>query len=67
MPRCKQASIPDELLDRLVAGSDPLATLVKDDLLDGLKEALAEQVLNAERDHHLATGWPDGQSNSRNG
>jgi putative transposase len=36
-------------------------------LLDELKKALAERVLNAEMDHHLQAGETDGRTNSRNG
>jgi putative transposase len=67
MPRRKQPSIPDELLDQLLAGSDPRAALADGGLLDGLKKALAERVLNAELDHHLDGGEPDGRLNGRNG
>ena len=58
---------PDELLDQLLAGSDPRAALADGGLLDGLKKALAERVLNAEFDHHLDGGEPDGRLNGRNG
>jgi putative transposase len=68
MARRKQPSIPDDVLDRLLAGGDPRDTLAgKDGLLDALKKALAERALNAEMDHHLETGEPDGRANSRNG
>jgi putative transposase len=68
MARRKQPSIPDELLDRLLAGGDPKEALSgKDGLLDALKKALAERALNAEMDHHLDGGEPDGRANSRNG
>ena len=67
MPRRKQPSIPDELLDQFLAGSDPRAALADGGLLDGLKKALAERVLNAEFDHHLDGGEPDGRPNGRNG
>lgn len=67
MPRRKQPALPDELLDQLLNGSDPRAALADGGLLDGLKKALAERVLNAELDHHLAGGEPDGRANSRNG
>src|SRR6476620_9745028 len=67
MPRRKQPSIPDELLDQFLAGSDPRAALAYGGLLDGLKKALAERVLNAEFDHHLDGGEPDGRANGRNG
>ena len=67
MPRRKQPAIPDELLDQLLGGSDPRAALADGGLLDGLKKALAERALNAELDHHLETGEPDGRTNGRNG
>jgi putative transposase len=67
MPRRKQPAIPDELLDQLLGGSDPRAALAEGGLLDGLKKALAERALNAELDHHLEGGEPDGRANGRNG
>ena len=67
MPRRKQPAIPDEVLDQLLGGSDPRAALADGGLLDGLKKALAERALNAELDHHLEGGQPDGRANSRNG
>ncbi len=67
MPRRKQPSIPDELLDQLLSGSDPRAALAEGGLLDGLKKALAERALNTELDHHLDGGEPDGRANGRNG
>jgi putative transposase len=67
MPRRKLPAIPDEVLDQLLGGSDPRAALADGGLLDGLKKALAERVLNAELDHHLEGGEPDGRSNARNG
>jgi putative transposase len=68
MARRKQPSISDEVLDQLLAGSDPRNTLAgKDGLLDALKKALAERALSAELDHHLENGEPDGRTNSRNG
>ena len=67
MPRRKQPVIPDELLDQLLGGTDPRAALADGGLLDGLKKALAERVLNAEMDHHLDGGEPDGRPNGRNG
>ncbi|MFN6999808.1 MAG: IS256 family transposase, partial [Elioraea tepidiphila] len=53
MPRCKLPAIPDELLDQLLAGSAPRAAVADGGLLEGLKKAMAERVLNAELDHHL--------------
>ena len=65
MPRCKEPTIPDAILDQLLAGADPKTAFDPDGLLDGLKKALAERALNAEMDHHL-TG-DGGAGNSRNG
>jgi putative transposase len=67
MPRRKQPTIPDELLNQLLGGTDPRAALADGGLLDGLKKALAERALNAELDHHLGGGEPDGRANGRNG
>src|SRR5919107_1253695 len=67
MPRRKQPAIPDELLDQLLGGADPRVALADGGLLDGLKKALAERALNAELDHHLESGEPDGRANGRNG
>jgi putative transposase len=68
MARRKQPNIPDQLLDQLLAGGDPRDTLAgKDGVLDALKKALAERALNAEMDHHLESGEPDGRPNTRNG
>src|SRR3954452_18026365 len=67
MPRRKQPAIPDELLDQLLGGSDPRTALTEGGLLEGLKKALAERALNAELDHHLEGGEPDGRANGRNG
>jgi putative transposase len=64
MPRRKDPHIPDAVLDQLLAGVDPRAALEPNGLLDDLKKALAERVLNAEMDHHLAGGEP---GNRRNG
>ena len=64
MSRRKEPTIPSDLLDRLLAGTDAAAALGQGGLLDNLKKALAERALNAEMDHHLG----DGQAgNSRNG
>jgi putative transposase len=67
MPRRKPPAIPDELLNQLLGGTDPRAALADGGLLDGLKKALAERALNAELDHHLGGGEPDGRANGRNG
>jgi putative transposase len=65
MARRKQPTIPDQILDQLLAGADAKTAFDKDGLIDELKKALAERALNAEMDHHLDAGGGDG--NSRNG
>src|SRR3954451_22147851 len=64
MPRRKEPRIPDAVLDQLLAGADPRTALEPNGLLDDLKKALAERVLNAEMDQHLAGEEP---GNRRNG
>src|ERR1700758_3740978 len=64
MPRRKDPRIPDAVLDQLLSGADPKTVFDPNGLLDDLKKALAERVLNAERDHHLAGEEP---GNRRNG
>src|SRR6201985_764710 len=64
MPRRKEPRIPDAVLDQLLADADPQAVFDPNGLLDALKKALAERVLNAEMDHHLAGEEP---GNRRNG
>jgi hypothetical protein len=51
MPRRKAPRIPDVVLDQLLAGADPKTVFDPNGLLDDLKKALAERVLNAEMDH----------------
>jgi putative transposase len=65
MARRKDPSIPDALLDQLLAGADPKTAFDPGGLLDGLKKALAERALNAEMDHHLS--GPEEAGNGRNG
>jgi putative transposase len=60
-------AIKKETLDALLAGSEGKDPFGKDGLLDELKKALAERVLNAELDHHLANESDDGRHNHRNG
>ena len=64
MARRKEPKIPDAILDQLLAGADPKTAFDPNGLLDDLKKALAERALNAEMDHHLASGEA---GNSRNG
>ena len=65
MPRRKEPTIPDALLDQLLAGADAKTAFDRNGLLDELKKALAERALNAEMDHHLS--WEGGVRNGRNG
>src|ERR671921_1814927 len=65
MPRRKEPRIPDAVLDQLLAGADPKTAFDPGGLLDDLKKALAERVLNAEMDHHLSR--EGNTENRRNG
>ena len=53
MARRKEPRIPVGILDQLLGGADPKTAFNPNGLLDDLKKALAERVLNAEMDHHL--------------
>jgi hypothetical protein len=64
MPRRKELRIADAVLEQLLAGADPKTVFDPNGLIDDLKKALAERVLNAQTDHHLAGEEP---SNRRNG
>ena len=64
MPRRKEPRISDAILDQLLAGTDAKTAFDPNGLIDDLKKALAERVLNAEMDHHLAGDEP---GNRRNG
>jgi hypothetical protein len=46
-------AIKKDTLDQLLEGRDPQAVFSKDGLLDELKKALGERVLNAELEDHL--------------
>ena len=50
-------AIEKEVLDQLLAGRDPNEVFAKDGLLDDLKKALSERILNAEMDEHLWSAW----------
>ena len=65
MSQRKAPSIPAELLDQLLAGTDAATALDQGGLLDALKKALAEWALGAEMDHHL--GHEEQAGNNRNG
>lgn len=63
----KEPSIADELLDELLGGEDALAAFQSGDLVQDLKKALAERILNAEMDHHLDADEEQTSGNHRNG
>ena len=48
-------AIRQELVEGLLAGRDPSEVFAHDGLLDELKRALAERMLDAELDQHLAS------------
>ena len=58
-------AIEKDLLDQLLAGRDPKDVFNKDGLVDELKKALSERILNAEIDEHLDGG--EAKGNHRNG
>ena len=60
-------AIEKELLDQLLAGRDPKELFSKNGLLDDLKKALSERILNAELDEHLDDEQVEGRSNRRIG
>src|SRR3974390_2773427 len=60
-------AIEKELLDQLLAGRDPKDLFNKDGLVDELKKALSERILNTELDEHLDGDGAEGKSNHRNG
>ncbi len=60
-------AIEKELLDQLLAGRDPKELFAKNGLLDDLKKALSERILNTELDEHLDGERVDGSFNRRNG
>ena len=48
-------AIEKELLDQLLAGRDRQQLFGKDSLVDELKKALSERLLNTELDEHLGS------------
>ena len=60
-------AIEKDLLDQLLAGRDPKDVFNKDGLVDELKKALSERILNTEIDEHLDGDSAEGKSNHRNG
>jgi putative transposase len=60
-------AIEKELLDRLLAGRDANEVFAREGLLDELKKALSERILNTELDEHLDGERTEGNVNRRNG
>lgn len=56
-----------EFLDQLLAGRDPNEVFAKDGLLDDLKKALSERILDDELDEHLEDERAGGSANRGNG
>ena len=60
-------AIEKDLLDQLLAGREPQDLFAKDGLVDELKKALSERLLNAELDEHLVGEAGRSVGNHRNG
>lgn len=63
----RKPRIPPELLDQLLEGADPETVFESDGLVDELKRALAERMLDAEMDVHLGSEEERAAGNHRNG
>lgn len=60
-------AIEQDILDRLLSGRDPKEIFSRDGLVDELKKALSERILNTELDEHLDGARGEGKANRRNG
>ena len=60
-------AIEKDILDRLLEGRDPAEVFGRQGLIDELKKALSERILNAELDEHLEEEQASGSGNRRNG
>jgi putative transposase len=60
-------AIEKDILDQLLSGRDPKEIFGRDGLVDELKKALSERILNAEIDEHLDEERSEGKPNRRNG
>ena len=58
-------AIDKDLLDRLLEGRDPSELFARDGLLDDLKKALSERILNAELDEHLGAERGEAEASRR--
>ena len=59
LPKEREYGDQEKTLDELLKDKDPKTMFSADGLLGELKKALAERVLNAEMDHHLADSTQD--------
>lgn len=62
----KQQKIDPKLLDELLQGQDPPTVVSSEGSLGELKKALAERMLDAEMDVHLASDDEQSAGNHRN-
>ncbi len=60
-------AIEKDILGQLLAGRVPQEVFSRDGLVDELKKALWERILNTGLDEHLGGERQDGRSNRRNG
>ncbi len=63
----RKRPISPEVLDQLLDGTDPQKIFESDGLIDELKRALAERILDAEMDVHLDGELEHARGNHRNG
>jgi putative transposase len=63
----REGRFKKEFLDELLAGQDAQTVFEQDGLLDELKKALAERILNTEMDVHLGQEAEQAAGNHRNG
>ena len=62
-----QGRITDDLLDQIVGDADPTELFQSGELLGEMRRKLAERILDAEMDEHLAQPVAQDQVNVRNG
>ena len=58
-------AIDKDLLDRLLEGNEPSELFARGGLLDDLKKALSERILNAELDEHLGAERHEAEASRR--
>jgi len=60
-------AIKNEIIDQLLKDQDPKQVFSSEGLLGELKKALAERILNAEMDQHLAESTQEGDAAEKKG